>query len=112
MSKIYLVIEFGGDYEDSWEIIRIACKSKESAINVKKLIEEEHTPPEHIDADSWDKMMDSIWEEIDDDRDLLDFLLSKFSCKYSAEEISKAYSYYETNYDWTGVYIKEINLID
>lgn len=113
MSKVYVVVEYGGEWEDSWESINVVCKSIESAENVKHLIELEHLPPKLIDANTWDDMVDSVWDETDvDDVDLLDFLLSKFSDKYPEEEITKAYSYYQSNYDWAGVYIKESNLID
>lgn len=130
MSKIYLVRETGGEWEDSWEQIIKAFKNKEDAEN---FVNEKVSYRKYMlsFSDFWDeienKMSESTpeeWYEYDYDGDQWDDSHETF-IKYLKEwhpeylinytedkliELFEFYIHYDEYYDSSSFYIDEIEL--
>lgn len=62
-SKVYVVVEFGGFYEDAWEHTIGVCSTSELADKLKAQIEEEHDPSNCvISEEDWESISDRLYE--------------------------------------------------
>lgn len=115
-SKVYVVIEFGGEWEDFWENILGVCSTPELADALKNKIEESHSRNINISCDEWNEMYEKLaeYEEKtgDDFDNILDGLLFLFP-EYKAKDIEEAIEkYFYQRDDYVGVRIEEINFFD
>lgn len=115
-SKVYAVIEFGGEYEDFWEHILGVCLTPELADTLKNSIEESRSRNINISYDEWNEMYDKLAEyeeKTDDDFDsILDGLIFLFP-EYEPKDIEEAIEkYFYQKDDYVGVRIEEINFFD
>lgn len=56
--KAYIIKEYGGQWEDSWERIYAVCLSRKTADAKLKECRRNHTPL--IDIDTWDSLKQSV----------------------------------------------------
>lgn len=112
MNKVYVVTEFGGEYEDSWERIIGVCKSIEKAESLKAEIEKEHNKEIAISEEEWNEM----WNKVNDYEDEYDVFfdsteegMKTLFPKISEKDIEDAIAKYDSYDDWSGVQIKEVN---
>lgn len=129
MNKIYLVREYGGQWEDSWEQIVKAYKNKEDAEKFVKETQEERNRLisyqglwEEIESKMDDSTPEDIWEDPnaetwDDDADLFIELLKEWHPEYLEtysidllKEIYEFYNNYYPYYDESYFDIDEIEL--
>ena len=115
-SKVYAVIEYGGEWEDSWEHILGVCSTPELADTLKNKIEESHSRNINISYDEWEEMYDKLseYEEKTGDEfdNILDGLLFLFP-GYEAKDIEEAVEkYFYQKDDYVGVRTEEINFFD
>lgn len=115
-SKVYVVIEFGGEWEDSWEHILGVCSTPELADALKNKIEESRSKDITISYNEWDEMYEKLSEyeeETGNDFDsIIDGLLFLFP-DHKAEDIEDAIErYFYQKDDYVGVRIEEINFFD
>ena len=129
MNKIYLVREYGGQWEDSWEQIIKAYKSKEDAEKFVRENQEERNRLigykelwEEIESKMDDSTPEDIWEDInaetwDDDVDLFIKLLKEWHPEYLEtysidllKEIYEFHNNYCHYYDESYFDIDEIEL--
>lgn len=115
-SKVYAVIEYGGEWEDSWEHILGVCSTPELADTLKNKIEESHSRNINISYDEWEEMYERLaeyesntGEYFEDIRDGLLFLFPDRKVE-DIEDAVKRYFYQEDGY--VGVRIEEINFFD
>lgn len=115
-SKVYVVIEYGGEWEDSWEHILGVCSTPELADALKNKIEESHSRNINISCDEWDEMYEELAEYergtgkyFEDIRDGLLFLFPDHKAE-DIEDAVKRYFYQED--DYVGVRIEEIDFFD
>ena len=115
MSKVYAVIEFGGQYEDAWEFIRGVCKTKKLAEALKLELEKRRTEP-NISEEEWFEMAMRIDEIMEDAKvDNYDYVeeAKKLYPSYSEEDLRAADLYYNGDYwDYCGVRIQEVEYYD
>lgn len=115
MKKVYLVEEFGGVYEDAWNDILGVFSSRELAEQLVAKVREEHSYPEAIPEDTWEDILDAVSKyELNHDVDLGDITEAahKLFPQYSIEDIKKANKVEYSRYDWSGVEIREKDLIE
>ena len=105
MDKCYIIKEYGGVYEDYWEIIVGVCPTLHLAERLKEKIEKQHVT--RIPQEKFNEMFDKFCEIFEhEDIDELEGICKLYP-KYSAKEIEEAFNQYTS--DWGGVVIKEIN---
>lgn len=112
MDKVYAVIEYGGEYEDSWENIIGICSSPELADELKVRIENEHSPSNApISKEEWETITDQLClaEERGFEYDTEEEGIKKLFPEYSIDDIRKSMYIYNDIWDWSGVTIREIN---
>lgn len=111
-SKVYVVVEFGGFYEDAWEHTIGVCSTSELADKLKAQIEEEHDPSNCvISEEDWESIIDRLCEAEElgyEYEDLVSGIKGLFS-EYSKEDIEKAITIYDDHQNWGGVEIREID---
>lgn len=111
-SKVYVVVEFGGMYEDAWEHIIGVCSTSELADELKARIEKEHdTSNLVISEEVWEEMNTRL-DEAEEEGFEYDNVVSgikKLFPEYSEEDIEQAEKSYEGYLDWFGVTIEEID---
>lgn len=115
-SKVYVVIEYGGEWEDSWEHILGVCSTPELADALKNKIEESHSKSINISCENWNEMYEKLIEYEEEAgkyfENILDGLLFLFP-DYKAEDIEDAVQrYYYQEDDYVGVRIEEIDFFD
>ena len=129
MNKIYLVREYGGQWEDSWEQIVKAYRNKEDAEKFVRETQEERNRLisyqglwEEIESKMDDSTPEDIWEDPnaetwDDDADLFIELLKEWHPEYLEtysidllKEIYEFYNNYYPYYDESYFDIDEIEL--
>ena len=129
MNKIYLVREYGGQWEDSWEKIVKAYKNKEDAEKFVRETQEERNRLisyqglwEEIESKMDDSTPEDVWEDPnaetwDDDADLFIELLKEWHPEYLEtysidllKEIYEFYNNYYPYYDESYFNIDEIEL--
>lgn len=116
LSKVYVVIEYGGEWEDSWEHILGVCSTPDLADILKNKVEESYSKSINISCDDFDKMYDKLIEYEEKTKeyfeDIFDGLIFLFP-EYKAEDIEDAIEkyLYQKN-DYVGVRIEEINFFD
>ena len=107
MDKCYIIKEYGGVYEDYWEIIVGVCPTLHLAERLKEKIEKQHVT--RIPPEKFKEMFDKFCEIFEhEDIDELEGM-HKLYPEYSIEEIEEAFDRYTDYNDWGGVIIKEIN---
>lgn len=112
MTKVYVVVEFGGMYEDSWEHIVGVCSTPELADEIKARIEEKHNSSNSvISVEDWESITDRLCEAEESGYEYEDTVsgIKGLFPEYSNEDIEKAIVLYDDYLDWTGVMIKEID---
>lgn len=114
-SKVYAVIEYGGEWEDSWEHILGICSTPELADALKNKIEESRSKDINISYDDWNEMYEKLAEyeeETNNDFDsILDGLLFLFP-EYESKDIEDTIQRYYQEDDCVGVRIEEIDFFD
>lgn len=113
--KVYIVIEYGGEWEDSWEHISGVCSSLELAEKLVEKIKQAHSGPESISRDRFDELYNAVCDyELKYDISLGDMpeAMLKLFPEYSKEEIDKAIATYDSFNDWHGVEIKTEDLLE
>ena len=112
-SKVYVVIEFGGQDEDTWEHIIGVCSTSEIADKLKAQIEEKHTSFNcAISEEDWESITAHLDEAVEAVEELDDEVseIKKLFPKYSEKDIRQAIELYvDSCLDWEGVMIKEID---
>lgn len=107
-TKVYAVIECGGDYEEGWEHIVGVCSTPELADELKAKTEDKLDPSKcPISEDEWNDMWESLYEE-----DVYDTVSSmkKHFPQYSEEDLSRAMRLYDDPYSENAwVRIEEID---
>lgn len=109
-SKVYVVVEFGGFYEDAWEHTIGVCSTSELADKLKAQIEEEHDPSNCvISEEDWESISDRLYEaEESGYEDTVSGIKGLFP-EYSEEDIKQAMKLYNDYLDWEGVIVREID---
>ena len=115
-SKVYAVIEYGGEWEDSWEHILGVCSTPELADKLKNEVEESYSKSIKISLEEWEEMYSKLVEyEVETEEyfeDIQSGLIFLFP-NYKAEDIEDAIEkYYSQPSDYLGVRIEEINFFD
>ena len=111
-SKVYVVVEFGGFYEDAWEHIIGVCSTSELADQLKAQIEEEHHPSNcAISEENWENIFDRLCEAEESGYEYEDTVsgIKGLFPEYSEEDIKQAMELYYDGLDWGGVKIREID---
>ena len=111
-SKVYVVVEFGGFYEDAWEHIIGVCSTSELADKLKAQIEEEHDPSNcAISEEDWESIFDRLCEAEESGYEYEDTVsgIKGLFPEYSEEDIKQAMELYYDCLDWGGVVIREID---
>jgi len=113
MSKVYAVIEYGGEYEDKWEHIVGICSTLEIADALKAAIEAD---PEKentgISIDEISQVIEDYDDAYPDDFDIDWNKLQKMAPEHTANEWKSAYTQHYDWDDWYGVDIREIEFYD
>ena len=112
VSKVYAVIEFGGEYEDAWEHIIGVCSSSELADELKSKIEKEHDPFDSvISEEDWESITDRLCEAEEEGFEYDDIIsgIKELFPEYSREDIKQAMKLYDDYLDWGGVVVREID---
>lgn len=104
-SKVYVVKEYGGEWEDSWEHIVGVCSTPELADSLKAKREELNKT--NIDEDKWNSMWDAIPNEIYDSQKVISLMLNNFP-EYTEKDIKNAMKLYDEQGS-IGVEIEEID---
>ena len=110
-SKVYVVEEFGGQYEDSWSHIVGVCTSSELADKLKAKIEESHNKSCKITEEEWHNIMQTIddWEEDHLEFDtIINGVKFLFPDQYTDKDIQEALDKYGGYDDYCGVFIQEV----
>ena len=115
--KVYVVSEYGGEYEDSWEQVLCVCSSKAKAEEIKRVVEDKHNVHGVISKKLYNKLLYDMWayyekEGIDygiDRRDEIKELYTFTKGQYSIEELEKGNEAYYDWEDWLGVRIQEVS---
>lgn len=109
MDKCYVVIEWGGEYEDYWQSVVGVCSTLHLAETLKEKIESQHFKTIKISQEKFDEMFDKFYEVFEHEN--IDELegMHKLYPEYSIEEIEEAFDQYTDYSNWGGVEIKEIN---
>lgn len=111
-SKVYIVSEFGGEYEDKWEHPVGVCSSLELAEELKTKILASKEIKTNISAEEYEEMLDYLYEYEDEHGAICDEEaegIKKLFPDRNPEDIDaidKAYFSYD---DFGGVDIQEIN---
>lgn len=105
ISKVYIVKEYGGEWEDSWEHIVGVCSTPELADSLKAKIEELNKT--NIDKGKWNRMWKAIPDKILDSQEIISIMLDNFP-EYTEKDIKNAMKLYDEQ-DYIGVEIEEID---
>lgn len=111
-SKVYVVVEFGGSYEDAWEHTIGVCSTSELADKLKAQIEEEHDPSNCvISEEDWESISDRLYEAEESGYEYEDTVsgIKGLFPEYSEEDIKQAMKLYDDYLDWGGVVVREID---
>lgn len=111
-SKVYVVVEFGGFYEDAWEHTIGVCSTSELADELKAQIEEEHDPSNCvISEEDWESISDRLYEAEESGYEYEDTVsgIKGLFPEYSEEDIKQAMKLYDDCLDWEGVVVREID---
>jgi hypothetical protein len=119
MRKVYIVSEFGGEYENRWEHAIVVCNTKEKAKELQKEIEDEYNEHGVISNDLYDKLLDKLWDynekrgvNPDDAEETEVEDLYKLFPEYSIKDLQKANRRYYDWRDWHGVDIEEVDFYE
>ena len=114
--KVYIVIEYGGEWEDSWEHISGVCSSLELAQKLADKIKQAHSGPESISKDEYEELCKAVSDyEYNHDVTLGDTMseaIPKLFSEYSKEDIDKAIIAYDNYDEWCGVKIRREDLLE
>lgn len=110
MNKIYLVVEYGGEYDDKWERVIAACTTSELADILKNKSEERHYSPISKE-DVWDAE-DQYYNQYPEDEEIdYEKLSNTIYPVYPAEVWKNAFNLY-MDFEWVGTTIREVDLIN
>ena len=114
--KVYIVIEYGGEWEDSWEHISGVCSSLELAEKLANKIKQAHSGPESISKDKYEELCDAVSDyEYRHDITLggtMSEAIPKLFPEYSKEDIDQAIIAYDDYDEWYGVKIRREDLLE
>lgn len=112
MNNVYVVVEYGGMYEDKWQHVVGVCSTPEIADSLKAKIESKHDPSNCIICEEeWFDMLDCLSESEESGfeyKDLISGIKALFP-EYSEEDIKRAKELYDDDLDYCGVSIKQID---
>lgn len=115
-SKVYVVSEFGGEYEDRWEHAIGACSTLELARELQETSRKKHALNPPIPFDVYDELLDKL--AIHEMENSLDFgedyieELSKMFPKYSKEDLELTDKLWLSIDDYIDTRITEIDYYD
>lgn len=111
-SKVYIVSEYGGEYEDKWEHAIGVCSSFELAQELKVRAEKAHEIECSISEKKYAEMSNYLYEYEEEHgeicEDEVEGLLKLFP-EYSREDLEAAEKKYYSYGDFGGVEIEEID---
>lgn len=111
-SKVYIVSEFGGEYEDKWEHPVGVCSSLELAEELKTKILAGREIKTNISAEEYEEMLDYLYEYEDEHGEICDEEAEGIKKLFpdrnpeDIDEIDKVYLSYD---DFGGVDIREVD---
>lgn len=111
-SKVYVVVEFGGFYEDAWEHTIGVCSTSELADKLKAQIEEEHDPSNCvISEEDWESISDRLYEAEESGYEYEDTVsgIKGLFPEYSEKDIKQAMKLHDDHLGWGGVVVREID---
>ena len=111
MTKVYVIIEYGGMYEDAWEHIIGVCSTPELADELKAKVEETHNKECKITEDEWCSINEEIyrWEEDHSEFDSIYDAVHFLFPEYEDQDIQDAIDKYDSYDDYSGVRIQEVS---
>lgn len=117
MRKVYVVSEFGGEYDYKWDHIVAVCNDKIEAERLKRQIEDEHNDNGVIDNRLYDKLLIEMYNYYEDKGGEYDYEteiedLHKLFPEYSIKDLEKANARYYDWQDWHGVSIEEVDFYE
>lgn len=111
-SKLYLVYEYGGEYEDKWEHAIGVCSTLELANELKAKAEEAHVVESSIPEEEYSEMINALYDYEDEHGEICEEEIEgllKLYPQYSREELESAERKYFSYDDFIGVRIEEID---
>lgn len=111
-SKVYLVSEFGGEYEDKWDQPIGVCSSLELAEKLKSEILANREIKTNISLEKYEEMLDYLYEYEDKHGAICKEEsegIKKLFPDYNPEDIDAVDKVYFSYNDFGGVDITEIN---
>lgn len=113
MRKVYVVKNFGGEWEDKWESIVAVYSTKEAAEERVKEIEAVYNKPLAISQNLYFDLVDDVYDRIDDndsEGEVMD--IHKLFPQYSIKDLQEAYYKYNGFDDWHGSLIEEVDFYE
>lgn len=112
MKTIYQVVEYGDDWDSSWEAVVCTCSSFELAHKIAREIEENHTT--ELSEKEFNEIRKSMHDWIlDDTDDNLKEYLAKLYPQYSEETLKKAIKVSDNlDENWSGVRVVKTDLFE
>lgn len=114
MSKVYIVTEYGGEYEDKWEFIYAVCTTKELAEQKKAELEYKYSLKDLPTEDEWDNISSNVYDYIEEHEDSemsFNEICLMLYPDLTDETVNRCIDVYE-NLDYRFCDIKEYDLID
>lgn len=111
MNKVYAVVEFGGEYEDSWEHTIGICSTVELADLLKEYSIQSHKPKvAKISEEEWSKINEEMYnrEEVANSDEDFETLVPKYYPQYTSQDVSEAICAYDLYDDYFDTVIREI----
>lgn len=111
-SKVYIVSEFGGEYEDKWERPVGVCSSLELAEELKDKILADREIKTNISEEEYEEMLDYLYEYEDEHGEICDEEaegLKKLFPDRNPEDIDAIDKVYFSYDDFGGVDIQEVD---
>lgn len=115
MSKVYIVTEYGGSYEDKWESIYAVCTTRELAEQKKAELEYRYSSKDLPLEEEWDNISADAYnyaeEHEDTEMSFIEICLMLYP-DLTYETIDRCLDVYDNYIDYSFCSIKEYDLID
>lgn len=111
-SKVYIVSEFGGEYEDKWERPVGVCSSLELAEELKDKLLADREIKTNISEEEYEEMLDYLYEYEDEHGEICDEEaegIKKLFPDRNPEDIDAIDKVYFSHDDFGGVDIQEVD---
>lgn len=111
-SKVYIVSEFGGEYEDKWERPVGVCSSLELAEELKDKILDSKDIKTNISIEEYKEMLDYLYRYKDEHEEICEEEaegIKKLFPNHNPEDIDEIDKVYFSHINFGGVHIQEIN---